>query len=58
VLEDGRWAVVEFNPAWCSSILGADVEGVLGVVERAAMWSATAHPDDRRWARLQASMSA
>src|SRR5580700_5163956 len=35
VLEDGRWAVVEFNPAWCSGILGADVEGVPRVIERA-----------------------
>ena len=51
VLEDGRWAVVEFNPAWCSGILGADVAGVLGVVERAALWNRTATPADQWWAR-------
>ena len=52
VLEDGRWAVVEFNPAWCSGILGADVEGVLRVVERSALWVKTTLPVDRRWIRL------
>ncbi len=29
------WAVVEFNPAWCSGLLGADPAAVLGVLERA-----------------------
>jgi hypothetical protein len=52
VLEDGRWAVVEFNPAWCSGILGADVEGVLRVLERAASSMAFAGPNDQAWARL------
>jgi len=52
VLADGRWAVVEFNPAWCSGILGADVERVLRVVERAALWTATAGGGDRGWATL------
>jgi hypothetical protein len=55
VLEDGRWAVVEFNPAWCSGILGADVEGVLHVLQRSAMWRRTASPADRHWMRLCAS---
>jgi hypothetical protein len=36
-LVDGRgWAVVEFNPAWCSGLLGADPGVVLGVLERAS----------------------
>jgi protein-tyrosine phosphatase len=36
-LVDGRgWAVVEFNPAWCSGLLGADPDAVLGVLERAS----------------------
>jgi hypothetical protein len=52
VLDDGRWAVVEFNPAWCSGILGADVEAVLRVVERAASSVDSAAPVDRRWMRL------
>ena len=35
-LVEGRgWAVVEFNPAWCSGLLGADPAAVLGVLERA-----------------------
>ena len=35
-LVEGRgWAVVEFNPAWCSGLLGADPTAVLGVLERA-----------------------
>jgi len=51
VLEDGRWAVVEFNPAWCSSILGANVEGVLRVVQRSASFAGSAPPDDLRWTR-------
>lgn len=51
VLEDGRWAVVEFNPVWCASILGADPARVLKVVQRAAMWRRDASPDDLKWAR-------
>jgi hypothetical protein len=49
-LEDGRWAVVEFNPAWCSGLLGASVDGALRVIERAAMWWKHS-PADRRWSR-------
>ena len=49
VLEDGRWAVVEFNPAWCSSILGASVDGVYRVLRRAATGAEHALDDDRRW---------
>lgn len=52
VMVDGRWAVVEFNPAWCSGVLGADVEGVMRVVRRAAGWTKEAGERDRRWARL------
>jgi hypothetical protein len=51
-LEDGRWAVVEFNPAWCSGILGADVKSVLRVIERAALFTGSATADDIRWSRL------
>jgi hypothetical protein len=52
VLEDGRWAVVEFNPAWCSGILGADVDSVLRVIERAAMSLGDSSVADQRWMRL------
>jgi len=52
VLDDGRWAVVEFNPAWCSSILGANVENVLTVIERAATWSRDLRKQDLPWVRL------
>ena len=32
-LVEGRgWAVVEFNPAWCSGLLGADPTAVLSVL--------------------------
>jgi protein-tyrosine phosphatase len=35
-LVEGRgWAIVEFNPAWCSGLLGAEPAAVLGVLERA-----------------------
>jgi len=52
VLEDGRWAVVEFNPAWCSGILGAEPERVFSVILRAARSSESAPADDLRWVRL------
>jgi hypothetical protein len=52
VLEDGHWVVVEFNPAWCSGILGADVRGVLSVIARAALWRPEAAAGDLRWSRL------
>jgi hypothetical protein len=56
VLEDGRWAVVEFNPAWCSGILGANVEGALKVIERATRFAGSATPEDRLWARLPTNL--
>jgi len=35
LIEGRGWAVVEFNPAWCSGLLGADPAAVLAVLERA-----------------------
>lgn len=35
LIEDRGWAVVEFNPAWCSGILSADPDRVLDVLSRA-----------------------
>jgi hypothetical protein len=36
LIEGRGWAVVEFNPAWCSGLLGADPAAVLRVLERAS----------------------
>jgi hypothetical protein len=52
VLASGRWAVVEFNPVWCSGILGAEPEKVLKVLERAAFPRSEVSADDLRWFRL------
>ncbi|MFO0969004.1 MAG: ATP-grasp domain-containing protein [Gemmataceae bacterium] len=35
VIEEEGWAIVEFNPAWCAGILGANPGRVLDVLERA-----------------------
>lgn len=35
LIEDRGWAVVEFNPAWCSGILSAEPDRVLDVPTRA-----------------------
>jgi len=35
LIEGRGWAVVEFNPAWNSGLLRADLAAVLGVIERA-----------------------
>ena len=50
-LVEGRgWAVVEFNPAWCSGLLGADPAAVLGVLERACRDKTDDLPEEaRRW---------
>jgi hypothetical protein len=36
LIEDRGWAVVEYNPAWCSSLLGCDPARVLPVLARAS----------------------
>ncbi len=49
-LVEGRgWAVVEFNPAWCSGLLGADPGAVLGVLERASRDADRLDAEDARW---------
>lgn len=49
-LVEGRgWAVVEFNPAWCSGLLGADPTAVLGVLERACRDADALATEDCRW---------
>jgi protein-tyrosine phosphatase len=49
LIEGRGWAVVEFNPAWCSGLLGADPTAVLGVLERASRSVDGLTPEDRRW---------
>jgi hypothetical protein len=49
LIEDRGWAVVEFNPAWCSGVLGADPTKVLAVLERACQDERRLRPTDRRW---------
>jgi hypothetical protein len=43
-MQDGRWAIVEFNPAWCSAILGADPAGVLSVIAESSVIAAGGNP--------------
>ncbi len=47
---DGRgWAVVEYNPAWCSSLLGADPAGALSAIARASCSRERRSAGDRGW---------
>ncbi len=49
-LIDGRgWAVVEFNPAWCAGVLGADPAKVLPVLRRVCRGRDSLAEVDRRW---------
>jgi hypothetical protein len=48
VIEDRGWAVVEFNPPWCSEVLGADPQKVLAVLERACQDERQLAAADRR----------
>jgi hypothetical protein len=49
LIEDRGWAVVEFNPAWCSGLLGADPRRVLAVLRRACPNESVVTETDRRW---------
>jgi ATP-grasp domain, R2K clade family 2 len=49
VIDDRGWAVVEFNPVWCSGLLGADPAAVLPVLRRACRPAARLGDIDRRW---------
>jgi hypothetical protein len=49
VIDDRGWAVVEFNPAWCSGLLGADPRKVLAVLKRACQPADQLIEADRRW---------
>jgi hypothetical protein len=49
LVRDRGWAVVEYNPAWCSSLLGGDPVAVLPVLERASRTRRAVGASDRRW---------
>ena len=49
LIEDRGWAVVEFNPAWCSSLLGCDPGRVLPVLQRACQDRERVSQADRHW---------
>jgi hypothetical protein len=43
------WAVVEFNPTWCSSLLGCDPRSVLPAIERASVSRDAITSADEPW---------
>lgn len=47
LIEDCGWAIVEFNPAWCSGLLSADPDKVLDVLARSC--GQERHVSDRKW---------
>lgn len=49
LIEERGWAVVEFNPAWCSGVLGADPKQVLAVLRRSCHDRGTLPVADRQW---------
>jgi hypothetical protein len=49
LIEGRGWAVVEFNPAWCSGVLGAQPGKVLAVLARACQDERRLSVADRRW---------
>jgi hypothetical protein len=51
LIDERGWAVVEFNPVWCSGVLGADPRKVLAVLERACQDEQRLNEADRRWHR-------
>lgn len=49
VMENHGWGVVEFNPVWCSGVLGADPRKVLAVLDRASQAMESLSAEDQRW---------
>ena len=49
LIDERGWAVVEFNPAWCSGVLGADPRKVLTVIDRACQDERRLSGADRHW---------
>ncbi len=48
-IEDNVWAVVEFNPIWCSGLLGCEPDKVLPALDRACIRKSELKPDDAPW---------
>jgi ATP-grasp domain, R2K clade family 3 len=49
LIDDRGWGVVEFNPIWCSGLLGADPRKVLAGLKRACHDADRLSIGDRRW---------
>jgi hypothetical protein len=49
LIEDRGWAAVEFNPVWCSGLLGANPCRVLDVLQRACRNAEELSEGDRPW---------
>jgi hypothetical protein len=49
LIEGSGWAIVEFNPAWSSGLLGVEPARVLPVLERACRDADSLTADDARW---------
>jgi hypothetical protein len=49
LIEERGWAVVEFNPVWCSGLLGADPKRILRALQRASRDTDKVELKDRRW---------
>jgi hypothetical protein len=49
LIDDRGWGVVEFNPVWCSGVLGADPRKVLVALERACQNAGNVTINDKRW---------
>ena len=45
LIEDKGWAVIEFNPVWCSGFLGCDLEVILGALD-IACWCRQDLPEE------------
>ncbi len=49
IIDDRGWAVVEFNPVWCSGLLGCDHSKMLPVFRRACQRRDELSPTDSNW---------
>lgn len=49
VIAQRGWAVVEFNPVWCSGLLGCDHSKMLPVYRRACQRRDELSPSDSKW---------
>jgi hypothetical protein len=49
LIENRGWAVVEFNPAWCSGLRSANAELMLDMLRRSCQKKHDVTPADSRW---------